>query len=393
MPRKKRRPTKKGVPIRVKLFVASLVLVLAAGIGSVKLFQTTRGKIILLDAGFTEYYSLVQQELDAELRRSLESFGLDRSLKQGVQRIRIGKAEYDVRHWEASCRGPCSPAKIALAFTKAAKKKGAVARSRLESPKGDSPSGDTIVITVGSRRFATHEITIEQPAISPRQSRQPAKPQLALVIDDFGYSKSAIIESFLAIDLPLTIAVLPSLPRSRYVLERARATGKETILHLPMEAESTRHKGAAIATSMSDLSIRQLVESYLKESAGIAGVNNHQGSLATRDRRVMLVVMSIIKNHGLYFLDSLTSSESIAYNTAKSLEVPAAKNHLFLDDNTEDPVVVGDRLLRLVALAKQRGHAVGIGHPKPWTFEAITKNEKLLKESGVELVFVSELTE
>jgi polysaccharide deacetylase 2 family uncharacterized protein YibQ len=368
--------------------------VFVAGVGSVKLLQTTRGRVILLDAGFTSYYSMVQQELDDELRRSLEPFGFDRSLAERIRPTQIGHRDYNVRHWEASCGGPCSPAKIGLAFTKAAKRRGAVARSSVESWDDGSASGEMVLITVGSRRYATHRITIRTTDHAPGGS-PPAQqtPKLALVIDDFGYSRSETVEAFLSMDLPLTIAVIPSLPRTRYTIERARAVGKEPILHLPMEGEGYDSEDQPIVTTMSDDGIRELVDRYLEESSGVLGVNNHQGSIATRDRRVMLHVISVVKNHGLFFLDSLTSNESIAYNTAKSLEVPTAKNDLFLDDDTEDPAVVEDRLLRLLALAKQRGYAIGICHPKPWTYEAIQRNREILDESGVELVFVSELME
>jgi len=391
MPRKKKKKTGKNAPLRVKLLAAFLVLAVLAGIGTVKLFQTTRGRIILLDAGFSDYYDVVQQELDAELRKPLESLGFDKTLRQRIDVTTVGGSEYRVRHWQASCPGSCSPAKIGLAFTKAAKKKGAIVRSRIEDSKR---AGETIVITVGSRRYPTHRITITQPV---RADRPPppaeGKPQLALVIDDFGYSKNETVKSFLTIDLPLTISVLPSLPHSRYVLERARSLGKETLLHLPMEAESEPAGAGSVGTAMSEESIRELVEQYLRESKGIAGVNNHQGSLATQDRRVMTAVIAVLKGRGLFFLDSLTSSKSIAYNTARSLDVRTARNDLSLDANTEDPAVVEERLVRLIAMARRTGSAIGIGHPKRWTYEAIAASEKLFKESGVELVFVSELVE
>jgi len=394
--RKKSSKTTKGVPLRVKLLAIFLVVSIGAGIGSVKLFKTTRGKIILLDAGLTDYYSMVQQEIDIELRGPLEALGFDRTLERRMRTTTVDGQTYRIHDWEASCPAPCSPAKIGLAFTKAAKQNGAVARSKLEE---HSDGSETILITVGSRRFPTHQITVRQPAptarqaASPPQARGEGRPRVAIVIDDFGQSRSETVQSFLSLDFPVTISVLPSLPRSRYVLERAIEAGKETMLHLPMEADGADPPSNSVTTRMSDDEIQELLEAYLDESGGITGVNNHQGSRATRDRRVMLIVISVLKRRDLFFLDSLTSAESIAYNTARSLEVPTAKNNLFLDDNTEDPVVIEDRLLRLVEIAKNRGSAIGIGHPKPWTLEAITKSEKRLRALGVDFVFVSELVE
>jgi polysaccharide deacetylase 2 family uncharacterized protein YibQ len=175
------------------------------------------------------------------------------------------------------------------------------------------------------------------------------------------------------------------------VIALAREGNKETILHMPMEAENHAGETPMVLTTMSSREISALVDRCLREHPGVLGVNNHMGSRATQDGRAMDAVMSVIKAHGLFFLDSLTSPKSIAYNTAKRLGVPTARNGLFLDADTEDYLVVEERLLRLLDIAKRRGTAIGIGHPRQWTYRAIKRNEEVLKESGVEVVFVSEL--
>jgi len=90
MPRKKNKKTAGHTPLRVNLFAGFLVLVVLVGIGTVKLFQTTHGKIILLDAGLTHYYDTVQQELDAELRERL------RTASQKPDSSLVLKADKDV---------------------------------------------------------------------------------------------------------------------------------------------------------------------------------------------------------------------------------------------------------------------------------------------------------
>lgn len=386
---KRRTKTPSGLPLRVKLIVIALAALLVAGVGSVKLFQSARGQVILLDAGFDDYYSVVQQTLDEDLRGSLVAFGFDRNLKENVRVARSGERDYHVRQWEASCAAACSPAKIVLAMTQATKKSGGVVRSSVAPPRNGAP--ETLSITVGSRRYLTHEITI----LTTSQHVAPPveRPRIALVIDDFGYSRNETVESFLSLDLPLTVGVIPALPQTRYILQHARKLGKEAILHVPMESEAEETRSAAIRIAMSDEAIREVLEGYLRACPDVVGVNNHQGSVVTRDRRVMLSVVSVVKKYGLFFLDSLTASESIAYNTARSLGVPAAKNDLFLDDGTEDPDVVEKRLLQLAALARTRGSAIGIGHTKKWTYEAIARNAKGLRDSGIDFVFVSKLVE
>jgi polysaccharide deacetylase 2 family uncharacterized protein YibQ len=89
----------------------------------------------------------------------------------------------------------------------------------------------------------------------------------------------------------------------------------------------------------------------------------------------------------------LTSNKSVAYTAAKSLGIKAARNDLFVDAATEDPSVVGARLDELLEIAKARGYAIGIGHPKPWTWTAVLAFEERADSAGAALVFLRDLVE
>jgi uncharacterized protein len=115
------------------------------------------------------------------------------------------------------------------------------------------------------------------------------------------------------------------------------------------------------------------------------------GSLATTDARVMRIVCKVLGDRHLFLLDSLTSPKSVAYNTAVSDGVPAASNSLFIDDSTERSEDVEARLRELMEIARVHGRAVGIGHPHPWTLEALRNSLDYLETSGVELVTVCDL--
>jgi polysaccharide deacetylase 2 family uncharacterized protein YibQ len=394
MAKRRRKKTNAGTPFRVKLLVAFLICIVVFGIGWVKLFQTTRGRLNLLDAGLVVYYNHVQDELDDELRVALRSAGLQRDLHVRVARERHAGRELLVRRWETICRSDCSAAKIGLAFTKALDETGASAHSSIVEWQHGAVSGEDLVIQVGSRRFPTHHIEVRMyHDIAPPALRPQMTPRLALVIDDFGYAKTDLSEAFLDLDVPLTISVIPSLARTRYAIEGAHQRNKEAILHVPMEAEEEPQDGPSVLTTMSDEEITILLNDYLDDNPGVVGINNHMGSKATRDPRVMTAVISVLKRRDLFFFDSLTSTKSIAYNTAKSMSVPTTRNDMFLDADTEDAKVVEERLQSLIRLARRKGVAVGIGHPKRWTYEAIKRNEEVLKRSGVQLVFVSDLME
>jgi polysaccharide deacetylase 2 family uncharacterized protein YibQ len=384
-----------------------LAAVAIAGILLVKFLESPRGSVFLLDLGFTGRYEAVQSALGGELRRAVGKLGLREVSEERAVPVAVGARQAARREWALGAADNQSLVRINLALTEAVHRAGGVVRSSKEAPDGSG-----LTLEMGSRRHTTHRIVVGRglgPAVAARDGEPRGRPdsradegdrgerarpvepprRIALVIDDFGYSRGKVVEDFLEIDIPLTVSVIPTLAYSRYVLERASQAGKHAILHLPMEAEAYASDVPPVETSMSREEIDSLVEKYLDETPGAVGVNNHLGSLATRDARVMEAVITVIARHHLFFFDSLTSSKSIAYNTALRLGVPSVRNDLFIDADTEDRRVVAERLARLIDIAKTRGSAVGIGHPRPWTLDAIRECRGIARDAGVEFVFLS----
>ena len=219
------------------------------------------------------------------------------------------------------------------------------------------------------------------------------KARLAIVIDDFGYT-SGPIAALAALPRPVTFAILPYRPHSAEALQAAKASGKEAILHLPMmpQQASAASEENTISPSMSDGEIRSIVEKALHSLPGVIGVNNHQGSLATADSRVMKQVLNVLHNRGLFFVDSRTSSQSVGRMTARQLGVPAAENDLFLD-NVDEVDAVKQKLRTAGNLALRSGSAVVIGHARMHTATALREVIPELERKGIRLVFVSRLTE
>ncbi|UCH85227.1 MAG: divergent polysaccharide deacetylase family protein [Candidatus Latescibacterota bacterium] len=403
MAKRKRRKSSRQTPIRVRLFIAGLIVIVIAGIGAVKYLESPRGKVFLLDAGFPDYYGEVQDTLDVVLHNASRELGLSRHLRVQSRHVAVKDRRFVSRRWYTTCPDACSLVQINLAFTQAIQSAGGVVRSSRELDDGNA-----LVLDAGSKKYTTHRIKIRQRAEPPQSTTGPSKesqvshprggrsrPKLALVIDDFGYSRDKTAQGFFSIDLPLTLSVIPTLPHSKYCVARAGETGKQAILHLPMEAGEGENGSdvPAVLVTMSAAEIASMVDTYLNDMPAVVGVNNHQGSVATQDVRVMTVVLGVIEARELFFFDSLTSSESIAYNTARQLGVPTARNDIFLDADTNEQEVVEQRLERLLEIARDRGFAIGIGHPKRWTLDALRSYEKTLKYSDVEVVFLATLVD
>jgi polysaccharide deacetylase 2 family uncharacterized protein YibQ len=411
---RRKKSRKRSLSGRAALVVAALLVLGIAAILALSYAGSPRGNVFLLDLGFAGRYERVQDTIDAALGAALRDLGLDKDVKETTKKLSVGGREFHRRDWVVPISKGQSATQVNIALTAAVGRAGGVVRSSKETTPG------SVTLEAGSRRYATHLIRITGPEApqagkaphggasaggpdtgetgAPRPSKEGRSPaggraRIALVIDDFGYSRDATVEEFLRARIPLTVSVIPELPFTTWAVRRAAEEGKEAILHLPMEAETFTSDVPAVLTSMTDAEIASLVVKYLADTPGVAGVNNHLGSVATQDSRVMSAVMGVLRPRRLFFLDSLTSSKSVAYTSAKSSGVPAARNDLFIDADTEDPGVVDTRLDRLLEIAMVRGYAIGIGHPRPWTWTAVAAFEERIKGSGVELVFLSDLVE
>jgi polysaccharide deacetylase 2 family uncharacterized protein YibQ len=234
--------------------------------------------------------------------------------------------------------------------------------------------------------------TTEQ-AGTKRQERPVPRARIAVVIDDVGYNLEEL-EVFLGFAAPITLSVLPNLPHTEESARRIAAAGKELLLHLPMEAENGSDPGpGAILTSQEDEQIRRLLETSFAQVPTAAGMNNHMGSLATADRRVMNAVMETLESSGRYFLDSRTTSETVGQETARAHSVPYLERDIFLDNEPEAPAI-RQALEEGIDVARREGSAILIGHVRnPQIVEVIGAVVTELDRSGVQLVFLSELLE
>lgn len=141
----------------------------------------------------------------------------------------------------------------------------------------------------------------------------------------------------IAYPLPLTMAVLPHLAASEQVSERIYAAGHELILHQPMEAlDGGLELGpGGITADMDADQVKAQIKENLASLPLAAGLNNHMGSRITADRTVMTYVLEVVKELGLFFVDSRTSTSSVAAEVAREVGVPYGVNNLFIDNESD----------------------------------------------------------
>ncbi|MYF91389.1 MAG: divergent polysaccharide deacetylase family protein [Gemmatimonadetes bacterium] len=212
---------------------------------------------------------------------------------------------------------------------------------------------------------------------------------IAIVIDDF--ADDPIAAHFCAIPQSLTFSILPRASQAPALAERVRANGHEVLVHLPMEPQGGASLSAnAILVGLDDEEIRRRVRRALRNVPHARGVNNHMGSKATANERVMRIVLSELKDRNLLFLDSRTTASSVAYQLAVDMDIRAINRDLFIDE-IADAQTIQEKLWELAAIAAQSGQAIGVGHNRRETLIALLAALPQLEKRGFRFVPVSQL--
>jgi polysaccharide deacetylase 2 family uncharacterized protein YibQ len=217
------------------------------------------------------------------------------------------------------------------------------------------------------------------------------QPRISLIIDDIGYSFTRT-RRFLDLGIPITFAILPRLSNTHDLAGEIHAQGHEIMLHQPMEPYNSNLNPGPGALYVGDGTGRivRIMEENLSDVPFAIGVNNHMGSKFTSCQKEIKEALRVVKERDLFFVDSLTSSRSMAYRTAKRLQLATACRNIFLDDDPSESVILS-QLVKLKRYAFANGHAIGIGHPYTETAKAIGRFMRSNEGSDLCLVHISKL--
>lgn len=224
------------------------------------------------------------------------------------------------------------------------------------------------------------------PAVSPGQG-----PRIAIIIDDLGRSLEEL-ETLGRLGVPLSYAVLPFETQTAEVVAELHRRGEEVLCHLPMEAKNGADPGpGALRAEMPRAELEAATRRALEAVSGAVGANNHMGSGLTPQVEAMATVLEVVREHGLFFVDSRTSADTQAYAVARRLGMPALERQVFLD-NERDPELIRRQFEELVHRAeKGEGGVIAIAHPYPETLEVLAAELPKARARGIEIVRVSEL--
>lgn len=227
-------------------------------------------------------------------------------------------------------------------------------------------------------------------ALSSITLTQAHSAQLVIIIDDIGNNYlqgNAMVE----LEGPLTLAFLPHTPYAKRLANKAYLREKEIILHAPMENTIKAALGpGALTQALTETELKQTLKKAIASIPHAQGINNHMGSALTQNRQAMTWVMETLQEEQLYFIDSLTSPHSIAYQQAIKHQLPALRRHIFLD-NDKSLEALTRQWNKALRIANKTGRAILIGHPYAESHAFLAKQLPKLAAQSIELIPASQL--
>jgi hypothetical protein len=345
------------------------------------------------ESGAGDFTTLVR-EVELALYESLRRLGVSPSevkFRKVVHRSREGR-QWDYADLEVQLQQGQSTARAEEVISRSLK--GVPGKVTWEVIQ---KSGSYLVGRITVQGMLTHRLSlsreegkaqVQQPAKPP----EPPRPRVAIVIDDLGYD-GRLARSFLALQEPLSFAILPYATFSKTIARQVHEAGRDLLLHLPMEPKGYPEVNAGegvLLVAMNDGVLLEKLRETLAALPSVVGVNNHMGSRFSEDEDKMRVLLGEIKQRGLFFVDSRTSAESKGYGLAVQMGIPAAERDVFLD-NIQSAQAIGSELRRLAQLARLKGKAIGIAHPHEVTLQVLRHALPQLRQEGIDLVPVSQV--
>jgi polysaccharide deacetylase 2 family uncharacterized protein YibQ len=229
-----------------------------------------------------------------------------------------------------------------------------------------------------------------RPVLTSQKLRAGA-PRIAIFVGGMGVSRAATQEAIDKLPGAITLAFAPYGVEVEAQAARARESGHEILLQLPMETFDSGEPDPGPHTLHSDRSREAIVDDLhwlMTRFPGYAGMTNFLGARFTADEAALAPVMRESKERGLFYIDDATSPRSQGDTLAARADLPFARADVVLDPNgAADSIDAA--LDRLEALARKNGFALGSATGLPANVERIARFARTLEERGIALVPVS----
>jgi len=214
-------------------------------------------------------------------------------------------------------------------------------------------------------------------------------PRIALVVGALGLSQSATEAAIASLPGAVTLAFAPYGRNLEASVSGARAQGHEVILQLPMEPIDYPQTNPGPHMLLSSASAAENTDNLhwlMSRFTGYTGVANFLGAKLTADSAAFSPVLREIAERGLIYVDDGSSAQSLALTLAAESGLAATKADVIIDAT---PDGIDAALIKLEAIARDKGLAIGMASALPASLEKIGRFARAAEADGLVLIPLS----
>ena len=217
--------------------------------------------------------------------------------------------------------------------------------------------------------------------------RADRKPRIALIVTNLGLSATYTKAALKLLPEDITLSFSHVAPRLKSWIREARQKGHEVLMDIPMEPLGFPKNDpgrATLLTSSNEVENLNRLEHVMKKAGGYVGLLGTLGTKFMLHSETFLPVLKTIKQRGLIYVDSRSTSRSLGPELASSIQLPRAFNNIFIDKEPSNQKIK-DKLDELEKIALKKRFAVGIAQPFPLTIEILSQWAEKLKAKQISL--------
>jgi polysaccharide deacetylase 2 family uncharacterized protein YibQ len=216
-------------------------------------------------------------------------------------------------------------------------------------------------------------------------------PRIALLVGGLGLSEEGTAEAIRQLPGAVSLGFAPYGAAVERLVAEAREAGHETLLQAPMEPFDYATNNPGPHTLLSSASETQVLDDLhwlMARFQGYVGVTNFLGAKFTADQAALAPALRDIATRGLLYVDDGSSPRSLARSEAARINLPAVTADVVIDAAPK-PQAIDEALIRLEALARANGSAVGVATALPISVEHISRWARSLEARGLALTPIS----
>ncbi|HUC49390.1 MAG TPA: divergent polysaccharide deacetylase family protein [Xanthobacteraceae bacterium] len=220
---------------------------------------------------------------------------------------------------------------------------------------------------------------------------KPGAPRIALIVSGLGVSANTTADAISKLPEAVTLSFVPYGSDVAALATRARSSGHEILLQVPMEPFNYPDNDPGPQTLLTTLTPQQNIDrlyTVMGKIQGYVGLTNAMGARFTASEDALSPVLREIAKRGLIYVDDGSSPRSAAGRIAGAGNLSFVRTDVVLDA-VPTAKEIDHALDRLEMTAREHGFAVGMASALPVAIDRLAAWAKAAENRGLLLVPVS----